>query len=93
MSDQKYWYVVLPWWVIQKGGGWDEFCAKYEESHERTGIYLIGVIGFETSYTWPKTRLDRFWNGTEVYRYTVKPCAHLAHRDGMMSMQGTRTRV
>lgn len=74
-SPSPYWYVVFPPWLIARGGGWDAFCAAYEESWSRTHSGLMGVIGFEVSIG--------FGPGEEVRRYTVRECAHLAHQEGL----------
>lgn len=66
------WYLVLPQWVVARTGGWDAFCAEFEQSHERKGLHHIGVIGFEITATWVFEPPDGTRVTSPYRRYTIK---------------------
>ena len=43
------WYVMLPWHMIEQGGGWEPFCAYFTGFLARLVQSGPCIIGFETT--------------------------------------------
>lgn len=60
------WYVQFPLWIVERAGGWESMCEKFEQSYaRRPELAAMGVRGFQVQPDWDC--------GSEfVRKYTLK---------------------
>lgn len=71
-----YWYVEVPWHLVDRYGGWDEFTTAFDTWLERSDTTTMGIAGFVARRFW-KVSEGGLWNGVGTRRHTVPQLFHL----------------